>query len=72
MRFIFLIIFYSKLLLYNDLDCYNAESLCVQGNPLAFFFQIYYDNLMGCLNDTEPIRFDAEAAVCYSVLRVYP
>jgi len=27
MRFIFLIIFYSKLLLYNDLDCYNAESL---------------------------------------------
>ena len=35
MRFIFLIIFYSKLLLYNDLDCYNAESLGTKGSIIV-------------------------------------
>ena len=40
MRFIFLIIFYSKLLLYNDLDCYNAESLVVRKRLLDFFLVI--------------------------------
>lgn len=50
MRFIFLIIFYSKLLLYNDLDCYNAESLLSKKGDLdraEGFFPFLRDLLTG-------------------------
>jgi len=41
----FCIIFYGKLLLYNDLSCYNAESPGISIHPLAFSIFFPYNNI---------------------------